>query len=138
MLPNSYSGARSIGPAPADAIREVEEILQDGRESRGRHESLLNAVAPRKIPHLGEWCMFKPEIKVLDCSIRDGGLINNWQFEDELVRATYRNLSEAGVDYMEIGYKASKSQFDPGEVRQVAFLRRRRRTPCHRRDRVGA
>jgi 4-hydroxy 2-oxovalerate aldolase len=65
--------------------------------------------------------MFKPEIKVLDCSIRDGGLINNWQFEDELVRATYRHLSESGVDYMEIGYKASKSQFDPKKFGKWRF-----------------
>lgn len=57
--------------------------------------------------------MFRPEIKVLDCSIRDGGLINRWQFSDEFVRATYKALSLAGVDYIELGYKASKDQFDP-------------------------
>ena len=57
--------------------------------------------------------MFRPEIKILDCSIRDGGLINKWQFSDEFVRATYKALSDAGCDYMEIGYKASKDQFDP-------------------------
>ena len=57
--------------------------------------------------------MYRPEIKIIDCSIRDGGLINNWQFSDEFVRDTYIALSEAGVDYMEIGYKASKDQFDP-------------------------
>ncbi|MBI4979457.1 MAG: aldolase catalytic domain-containing protein [Spirochaetes bacterium] len=57
--------------------------------------------------------MYRKEIKVLDCSIRDGGLINNWQFSDEFVRANYRALAESGVDYMEIGYKASKTQFDP-------------------------
>jgi 4-hydroxy 2-oxovalerate aldolase len=56
--------------------------------------------------------VFRPEIKVLDCSIRDGGLINQWRFTDEFVRATYQRVSEAGVDYMEIGYKASKSMFD--------------------------
>lgn len=56
--------------------------------------------------------MFLPDIKVLDCSIRDGGLINQWQFTDEFVRATYQAACEAGVDYMEIGYKASKSMFD--------------------------
>jgi 4-hydroxy 2-oxovalerate aldolase len=39
--------------------------------------------------------MFRPEIKVLDCSIRDGGLINRWQFSDEFVRETYRALSMA-------------------------------------------
>jgi 4-hydroxy 2-oxovalerate aldolase len=57
--------------------------------------------------------MFRPEINVLDCSIRDGGLINEWNFSDEFVRATYQYLSEAGVDYIELGYRASKKQFDP-------------------------
>ena len=57
--------------------------------------------------------MFRPEIKILDCSIRDGGLINKWRFSDELVKATYQADCAAGVDYMEIGYRASKSQFDP-------------------------
>ena len=65
--------------------------------------------------------MFRPEIKVLDCSIRDGGLINKWQFSDEFVRATYTLLSQAGVDYMEVGYKASKSQFKPGEYGKWRF-----------------
>lgn len=59
--------------------------------------------------------MYRPEIKVLDCSIRDGGLINNWKFTDELVRATYRAMAGAGVDYVEVGYKASKDLFDPKE-----------------------
>lgn len=57
--------------------------------------------------------MYRKEIKILDCTIRDGGLINKWQFSDELVRETYKQVAAAGVDYMEIGYKASKSQFDP-------------------------
>ena len=65
--------------------------------------------------------MFRPEIKVLDCSIRDGGLINKWQFSDELVRSTYKALSEAGVDYMEIGYKASKKEFNPKEFGKWRF-----------------
>jgi 4-hydroxy 2-oxovalerate aldolase len=65
--------------------------------------------------------MFRPEIKILDCSIRDGGLINKWQFSDELVKSTYRALVEAGVDYMEIGYKASKDQFDPKEFGKWRF-----------------
>lgn len=56
--------------------------------------------------------MYRPEIKVYDCSIRDGGLINNWQFSDEMVRASYRALIEAGVDYMEVGYKAALDMFD--------------------------
>jgi 4-hydroxy 2-oxovalerate aldolase len=65
--------------------------------------------------------MFRPEIKVLDCSIRDGGLINKWQFSDALVKATYQALCAAGVDYMEIGYKASRDQFDPKEFGKWRF-----------------
>lgn len=57
--------------------------------------------------------MYKPEIHIVDCTIRDGGLINRWQFSDDFVRKTYTAVSEAGIDYMEIGYKASKHQFDP-------------------------
>ncbi|RKZ43650.1 MAG: nucleoid-structuring protein H-NS [Gammaproteobacteria bacterium] len=62
-------------------------------------------------------------MKLLDCTIRDGGLINKWQFSDELVRATYQAVCEAGVDYMEIGYKASDDMFDPKEYGKWRFCR---------------
>jgi len=44
-------------------------------------------------------------IKVLDCTIRDGGICNNWQFDFETVRSVYEALSATGLDYMEVGYK---------------------------------
>jgi 4-hydroxy 2-oxovalerate aldolase len=59
--------------------------------------------------------MYRPEIKVLDCTIRDGGLINKWQFSDEFVRKVFIALSKAGVDYMEIGYKSSEKYFSRHE-----------------------
>jgi 4-hydroxy 2-oxovalerate aldolase len=65
--------------------------------------------------------MFREKIKVLDCTIRDGGLINNHQFDDRLVRAVYKALAEAGVDYMEIGYKNSKNLFSPKEYGKWKF-----------------
>jgi 4-hydroxy 2-oxovalerate aldolase len=49
----------------------------------------------------------KADVKVLDCTIRDGGLVNNWEFSVDFVREVYKSLSSAGVDYMEIGYKNS-------------------------------
>jgi 4-hydroxy 2-oxovalerate aldolase len=55
--------------------------------------------------------MYRPEIKVIDCTVRDGGLMNKWQFTDEFVRKTYEAVSAAGVDYMEIGYLSSESAF---------------------------
>ncbi len=55
--------------------------------------------------------MFRPEIKVVDCTVRDGGLMNKWQFEDGFVRKVYEANNAAGVDYMEIGYLSSESAF---------------------------
>jgi len=57
--------------------------------------------------------MFKEEIKVIDCTVRDGGLMNQWQFSESFVRNVYNTLADAGVDYMEIGYFSSISAFDP-------------------------
>ena len=63
----------------------------------------------------GSWLTYRPDIKVLDCTIRDGGLMNASRFEDEFVKAVYQALVAAGVDYMEIGYKASKKIYSPKE-----------------------
>lgn len=54
---------------------------------------------------------FRPDIKVVDCTLRDGGLVNNFSFSDEFVKELYRTNIKAGVDYMEFGYKASKDIF---------------------------
>lgn len=50
-------------------------------------------------------------VKVLDCTIRDGGLMNNWQFDDDFVKACYDACVAAGVDIMEIGYLSSAAAF---------------------------
>jgi len=53
--------------------------------------------------------MYRKELKVLDCTIRDGGLINNFKFSDEFVKAIYAATCDAGVDIMEIGKKLCES-----------------------------
>lgn len=60
--------------------------------------------------------MYRPEIKVIDCTVRDGGLMNKWQFDDKFVRRVYESLSKAGVDYMEIGYLSSEGMFSRDEM----------------------
>ena len=62
-----------------------------------------------------DWLSHRPDIRVLDCTIRDGGLMNNHQFEDRVVKAVYDACVEAGVDYMEIGYRASRKDIKVGE-----------------------
>ncbi len=49
----------------------------------------------------------REDIKVFDCTIRDGGLVNNYHFSDEFVKAHYETCVAAGVDYMEIGKNVS-------------------------------
>lgn len=59
--------------------------------------------------------MFRPEIKVIDCTVRDGGLMNKWKFDDEFVRKVYLADAAAGIDYMEIGYLSSEKSFSRDE-----------------------
>ena len=60
----------------------------------------------------GTLMTYRPDIKVLDATLRDGGLVNNFYFSDEFVKELYQANIKAGVDYMEFGYKASKELFD--------------------------
>jgi len=71
----------------------------------------------------GSWLGYRPDIKILDCTVRDGGLINDHKFEDGLVKAVYDTLVAAGVDYMEIGYKASRRIFAPAAFGAWKFCR---------------
>ncbi|AZV43449.1 aldolase catalytic domain-containing protein [Peribacillus asahii] len=64
----------------------------------------------------------KNDVKILDCTIRDGGLINNWDFSVEFVQDLYNGLSAAGVEYMEIGYKNSPKLLNATEPNPWRFL----------------
>jgi 4-hydroxy 2-oxovalerate aldolase len=61
------------------------------------------------------WITYRRELKVLDCTIRDGGLVNDHLFDDDFVKGVYDACVESGIDYMEIGYKNSKKLFPPGK-----------------------
>jgi len=61
------------------------------------------------------------QVKVLDCTVRDGGLMNRWKFDDGFVRQALEASRYAGVDYVEIGYKASEAIFDPAQYGKWRF-----------------
>jgi 4-hydroxy 2-oxovalerate aldolase len=63
------------------------------------------------MPDAAPWITYRPELKILDCTVRDGGLINEHQFTDQFVRAVYDTCVAAGIDYMEVGYKNSPVAF---------------------------
>lgn len=54
----------------------------------------------------------RESIRVIDATLRDGGIVNDFMFTDEFVKELYKTNIAAGVDYMEVGYKASKKIFD--------------------------
>ena len=64
---------------------------------------------------------YRPDVKVVDATLRDGGLVNDFYFTDEFAKALYRTNIKAGVDYMEFGYKASKDMFDVNKFGKWKF-----------------
>ena len=67
------------------------------------------------------WVGYRPDIQILDCTIRDGGLINDHLFDEHVVRSVYQTCVKAGVDYVEFGYKASKRIFAPDKFGRWKF-----------------
>jgi 4-hydroxy 2-oxovalerate aldolase len=69
----------------------------------------------------GNLMTVRTDLRVVDATLRDGGLVNNFAFSDDFVRALYRANIKAGVDYMEFGYKASKEMFDVNKFGKWKF-----------------
>ena len=72
----------------------------------------------KELSNLMGW---RPGIKVVDATLRDGGLVNDFYFTDEFVKKLYLTNIKAGVDYMEFGYKASKELFDVNKFGKWKF-----------------
>lgn len=69
----------------------------------------------------GSMMSVREDVQILDVTLRDGGLVNNFAFTDEFVKALYVMNVAAGVDYMEMGYRASKQQFCEDEYGKWKF-----------------
>ena len=63
----------------------------------------------------------RESIRVIDATLRDGGIVNDFMFTDEFVKELYKTNIAAGVDYMEVGYKASKKIFDKSKFGKWKF-----------------
>ena len=74
-------------------------------------------------PRKGNLMGVRTDIKVLDATIRDGGLCNNFDFSDEFVRELYKTNIKSGVDYMEFGYKASRTLFNEADFGKWKFCK---------------
>jgi 4-hydroxy 2-oxovalerate aldolase len=50
--------------------------------------------------------MTKKKIKLLDCTLRDGGYYTNWDFDKSLVKTYCKSMESLPIDYVEIGYRS--------------------------------
>lgn len=66
---------------------------------------------------------YRPGVRVIDATLRDGGLVNDFYFTDEFVKDLYQANIKAGVDYMEFGYKASREMFDESKFGKWKFCK---------------
>lgn len=66
---------------------------------------------------------YREDVRIVDATLRDGGLVNDFYFTDEFVKALYQTNIKAGVDYMEFGYKASKEMFDESKFGKWKFCK---------------
>jgi isopropylmalate/homocitrate/citramalate synthase len=60
---------------------------------------------------------------LVDCTIRDGGLLNRSNFTLDFVTAVYRALCRAGIDIVELGYRNSRRKEDPGQHVEIPLAR---------------
>jgi 4-hydroxy 2-oxovalerate aldolase len=102
---------------PAVSSRRLPPFLQPiryGIPAERRYNRRYDRATSAQLEHK-EIVMYRPEIKVIDCTIRDGGLANNSYFPLETVRSVYAACCASGIDYVELGYRNSKKMFSPSE-----------------------
>lgn len=51
-------------------------------------------------------------ISLLDCTLRDGGYVNDWNFGRETMICIFERLVSAGVDIIEVGFLDERRPFD--------------------------
>ena len=49
-------------------------------------------------------------VKILDCTLRDGGYYNDWDFDRELIHSYLQAMDALDVDYVEIGFRSLKNE----------------------------
>lgn len=54
-------------------------------------------------------------VKVLDCTLRDGGYINDWNFGDSNIKNILEKLIDSNIDIIECGYLSKKNAYRPGK-----------------------
>ena len=51
-------------------------------------------------------------IQLLDCTLRDGGFVNDWEFGYSSIRSIVSRLDNAGIEIIEVGFIDSRREYD--------------------------
>ena len=46
------------------------------------------------------------KVKVLDCTLRDGGYYNNWDFSSQIAQDYLNAMSKSGIKFVELGFRS--------------------------------
>lgn len=60
-------------------------------------------------------------LKVLDCTLRDGGYCNEWRFGNRNTKTIAASLVEAGIDIVELGFLTNRVSYDPDVTKYNDF-----------------
>ena len=60
-------------------------------------------------------------IRLLDCTLRDGGYCNNWTFGQNNIHKIVNGLLEANLDIIEVGYISQKKEFNIDRTQYISF-----------------
>ena len=54
-----------------------------------------------------------PDIKLLDCTLRDGGYVNSWNWGFAAAKDIIASLTRAGTDIVEVGFLRNVDGYNP-------------------------
>lgn len=74
------------------------------------------------------------QIKVLDCTLRDGGYCNNWEFGQKNIQKILNGLVDSGLDIIECGFFSDKIFFNPDVSKYNDFEQLRNLIPTNHDD----
>lgn len=75
-------------------------------------------------------------IKVLDCTLRDGGYCNHWKFGKNNIKKINEGLVEAGIDIIELGFVSNKIEYDEDMSKYSNFSEAAATMPLVRSDKM--
>ena len=76
------------------------------------------------------------KIKLLDCTLRDGGYCNDWMFGNKNIKTIINGLIEANIDIIECGYISQKKNFNIDRTQYTSFEQVKQFIPANKEGKI--